>query len=803
MDRLRRLRLMNGDEITHRVRAGLRTELDRIRSHMRIGETQESHMLRILLGQRSQFKGYLQASPARRFYLPANDDARRRLRELVERNVPKWKARAVAEADRLCEHRVELLGFGEVQLGEQIDWHRDPVTGNVWPRRFWADYDLVREDPARDPKVIHEINRHQHLPRLGKAFFLTGEERYAEEALQQLSTWIDQNPTGHGVHWHSSLEISLRVLSWLWTIFFILPARCMSESVARRIGGSLFAQVDHVGRYLSEYSSPNTHLLGEAAALYIAGLLFSDLKPAAAWRRAGRAILLQELDRQVTEEGVHGELSSTYHCYSLDFYLQALCIAMHNERRWPPAAWRRVEAMAEFLMHLTRPDGSIPRIGDDDGGRALALQQTHYGCFQDALCTAAVLYGRPEFKRASGAFYEETLWLVGEKAWWLYSFLPDRPPGKLRAAYSSAGYVIQRSSWDAEASYLTFDCGGMGMLRGGHGHADALSITLFAEGKEILVDPGCGVYNGSPEWRDYFRSTRAHNTAVVDGREQSEPGGTFCWKRTAPATLTRSIAHPGLEYVEGEHSGYSLPLQKLIHRRGVLFCRPDCWVIVDRFLGEGSHRCDVLYHFPPQAHVHVDEGRISEPVGVFVDTESARLQLAFASSTQGRAEVIAGRLEPIQGWTSCRYGHGEPAPVVQYSVEERVPTVVLSIIRPLRPDEARPEREAVQLRPGQGTVACSLTRAGCEDIWIVSPAAQAITVQEYEMHGELFWIRRYPSGQHQLFALNASRFIHSGRSMLRSRETMPSVLLQWDSQGCVIEPVNEGMDEPCAAFAES
>ncbi|MCX6623973.1 MAG: hypothetical protein NTY38_23510, partial [Acidobacteria bacterium] len=142
-----------------------------------------------------------------------------------------------------------------------IDWHRDPLTGRSWERRFWADYRPVHDSGGRDPKIIHELNRHQHLPRLAKAFLLTGDERYAGEAVAQLNGWIDQNPPGHGINWQSSLEIGIRVISWLWTIFPLLSSRSFDVASAQRIGYSLFAQLEHIYRYTSLYSSPNTHLI--------------------------------------------------------------------------------------------------------------------------------------------------------------------------------------------------------------------------------------------------------------------------------------------------------------------------------------------------------------------------------------------------------------------------------------------------------------------------------------------------------------------------------------------------------------
>ena len=107
----------------------------------------------------------------------------------------------------------------------------------------------MRDSGAGDPKVIHELNRHQHLVALAKAYFLTGDERYSREAIAQMESWIDQNPPSVGINWQSSLEIAIRSISWIWAIFLLLPSEPLTDACAARIGRSLFAQIDHIDRF--------------------------------------------------------------------------------------------------------------------------------------------------------------------------------------------------------------------------------------------------------------------------------------------------------------------------------------------------------------------------------------------------------------------------------------------------------------------------------------------------------------------------------------------------------------------------
>jgi hypothetical protein len=614
MKTLSRLREMSLHEIGHRLRERLRIERERLLGHAKTPPVSLKSL-------------------AARFYLTPDP-------AFVRATFPEWVEKAVREADVLCEHRLELLGYGAVDLGSRIDWHRNPVTGVEWPRRFWADYDPVNELTYGDSKVVHELNRHQHLPRLGKAYYLTGDERYAREAIDQIESWIAQNPEGIGINWQSSLEISIRIISWFWTIYFLMPSLALTEASTCKVTQSLFAQLRHVRRYLSVYSSPNTHLIGEAAALFIGGLLL-DGTEARQWRDVGADLLAQTIRRQVLDDGVHCELSTCYHCYAADFYLQAMILARRNGFDFPPDVAKnvdkKVEQMLEFVMHVTRPDGVIPQLGDDDGGRALALDRTDYRCYLDGLCTGALLFSRPDFKWQSRTFQEETLWLLGSDAYYVFEALPSVCPEGNRCVFDAAGYTVLRTGWDPEAGHLVFDYGGLGAPTGGHGHADALSLVLFSHGRDLLMDSGTYVYNGAPEWRDYFRSTRAHNTIVADGRDQSQQAGTFQWKSRAQARALPSA----VDSVAGEHTGNSV-----IHRRKVHFGKLGECVIEDELLGQGEHVFEFFFHCP---------------CGV----------------------SLAG-MEAVEGWISPRYGSRTPANVFRRRVKTAAPFFNTTVIEPFQ-----------------------------------------------------------------------------------------------------------------------
>jgi hypothetical protein len=774
MHNLKRLGAMGPRELAHRFREKGYSELERIG----VSASPEAPV-------GLAFKNYLAGAPARRFYFSCSEG----LREFVQKSFTLWIDRAVSEAERLCRHEVELFGQRPVQLGREVDWHRDPLTGRIWERRFWTDYRPEHDSGGRDPKSIYELNRHQHLPRLAKAYLLTGDERYAREAVDQLNSWIEQNPPGLGINWQSSLEIGIRAISWLWTIFPLLPSRAFDEASAQRIGASLFAQLEHIHRYTSVFSSPNTHLIGEAAALFIGGLVFSDRKRPAAWLERGAALLAEEAEKQVLEDGVYAELSSYYHCYALDFYLQALTLAQRNQFHFPETVRHKVCGMLEFLMHLTRPDGTIPLLGDDDGGRALALEKRNYRSFNDALCLGAVLFQREDFKYQAGAFFEEALWLLGEDAWQIYGLLESKPPAGTQSFYPRAGYSIQRSGWGPLDSHLVFDCGGLGMLAGGHAHADALSVVLFSGGRELLVDPGTFVYNCAPEWRNHFRSTRAHNTVTIDDADQAVTGGTFRWGTRLSCLAARELALPAIEYVEAEHDGYLRMPEGMVHRRRLLHIRSGYWIIVDDFRGSGKHTFDFNYHFAPG--VEVSSLKHNED-GLVVRAQQAGLLLGLYASRPMRAELVRGQIAPIGGWTSSGYGEKKPSLTLRARLSGAAPAAAITFLAPFQEAFAdgslNPVVRRLKLEDGKG-IACAYEHHGFEDIVVFSAGNGEIRAAGFRMQGEFFWLRTENGNLKQVAAIRACSLSHDGRNVFQRFEPGP-----YFSQSWRFEPAALGID---------
>jgi hypothetical protein len=564
---------------------------------------------------------------------------------------------AAGRGNRLLSGVHDLLGYRGLQFDG--DWHRDPVSGRTAPRTVWCDVPYL--DPAcGDHKVIWELNRHQHWLAWGRAYWLTGDERYRAAFARELDAWLEANPPLVGVNWASMLELSFRSISWIWALHFFArddrPADPTPWTVDLLL--ALDAQLTHVEHNLSYYFSPNTHLLGEALALYVAGLALPEL--AASPRRAalGRRILLQEAARQIADDGGHCERSTHYHRYTLDFFLLALGTARAADDPAAEAFEPIVERLAEAARLLADDTGRVPHLGDDDGGMLLPIAGRSPDDWRDALATAAVLTGRDALR--IGDVPEETWWTTGQLRDHTEAAGSPPPSGALR----NTGYYVSRAPG---GHHLVVDGGPHGYRNGGHAHSDALSLTLSVRGTPLLIDPGTGCYTIDAALRDRFRSTAAHNTLILDDTPQSVGAGPFQWARTTDAVVDRWETANQFDYFSGAHDGYGTAT----HRRRVFVMHGDMVIVVDHVSGEGVHSAAVHWHLDEAWSSTVAEHTTEVAAG----HERARLVVA-----NGRLEMLKGDHTSGLGWHSPAYGCVRATTTIRVTHEGTAPFAMATVI---------------------------------------------------------------------------------------------------------------------------
>jgi hypothetical protein len=606
---------------------------------------------------------------------------RKEIALIMKRRFSNEQNALIERAHNVAQGRFDLLGRSQLSFGDPIDWRLEPESGKRTTLDHWSEIDYLNPEVAGDKKITWELNRQQHFVTLGQAYWLTGNEWFASVFVAQATSWMDSNPPGRGINWASSLEVGFRSISWLWALHMFAGSPQLTTQFVMRLLKHLIAHGRHLERYLSHYFSPNTHLTGEALALFYIGTALPELKRAERWRALGMRILREQLDIQVRADGVYFEQSSYYHRYTTDFYMHLVMLAVANGAGLPAEVEWKLSDMLDHLMWITRPDGSTPLIGDDDGGQLIKLGDRATDDFRDTLAVGAALFGRGDLKAVAGEAPAELLWLLGPDGLDRYDQISGEASNQRSRAFKSSGYFVMRDGWGEDSSSVVVDCGPHGALACGHAHADALSFEFAALGKTWLVDPGTFTYTGDSRARDEFRATEAHNTITVDGRSQSLPAGTFSWSHIAGASASGFIAGNGYDYFEGSHSGYERLADAVRHQRSILFVKADgeqggfeepspYLVVRDTLVAKKRHSYAITYHLAPGCSAIADGNRVivSEPGG-------GRLNIAVFGQSMPRASVI-------QGWVSRGYGRREPALVAHFEVDAAGPQEFASFIMP-------------------------------------------------------------------------------------------------------------------------
>jgi hypothetical protein len=575
---------------------------------------------------------------------PVAASGRAALTALVRERFPSDSSDAVDRADRIVDGRYDLLGYRQLALGHPPDWQADAVHGRHAPQGFWSGIPFL--DPASgDHKVIWEINRHQHFLALGTAFWLTGHGRYRDTFVAHLEDWLRANPPLAGINWASMLELAFRTLSWTWAVEFFATGGAGDEVpwlVDLLI--ALDRQLEHIEHNLSTYFSPNTHISGEALALYAVSRAFPELRRSTGRAAAGRALLQREARAQVKGDGGHAELSSHYHRYSTDFYLLAHLVAVQTGDGALFAAPLRAQAL--YLRTIADDRGRLPHIGDEDGGQLFRFGEAAPGDASATLGAAASLLA--DASLAVAPLSADVYWILGGE--------PRVTTPSAAAAWPSrvladSGYVVLRRR-DPDG-YLLFDAGPHGFLNGGHAHADALSVVVTAAGEPLFVDPGMPTYTMDAAARDRFRAPSMHNTLTIDGEPFARPRGPFHWQTHADAGLLAARVSGSAGFAAGMHTGYGFPLVRLVATVG-----GDGWLIVDYAALPRPARVEASWHLHPSWSAAADAS------SGFQLTHASGLRLALATTASEKTIGTApwspdyGRIEHATSLHTAEHAFG-------------------------------------------------------------------------------------------------------------------------------------------------
>lgn len=515
----------------------------------------------------------------------------------VSRSTMEERATILNAADKALEHKFNLLGSGEVHLGNIIEWSRELKTGYVWPKNTF--YRRIRQSTPKgnDIKMPWELSRCHHLLTLGEAYKMTGEEKYAHEVVDAISDWIEQNPLMYTVNWTCAMDVSIRAVNWMYALLFIEKSESFDDTFARKVYCSLYQHLFFVSKNL-EKSIPysNNHYVSDIAGLLFLGTLFKTTA-------RGRKLLsyaLKEYCRetliQVFPSGVNYERSISYHRLMTELLVYSRNMLVRTGVKLPNEVDARLSKMLEYVGQYTFANGRSPIVADNDNGRFLPFVPR-------------------DFREHGYLLNKNSLEYILANA--NITPLPVASDYSESRLYGDANIAILKRS----GKYLFVSCcdrfradEATGKYKGTHIHNDLLSFVYTDGMQEIIVDAGAYVYTSDVERHNEFRSARKHNTIIVDDEEHNflSTSSAFTMIYNADAAPLQMSHSADSDICEGSYST----------RRGGM-CQQRRFVLLDSGLEisdavrktGANHELYMSFHFAAGIEVEQKDGCVLLTVG--------------------------------------------------------------------------------------------------------------------------------------------------------------------------------------------
>ena len=568
--------------------------------------------------------------------------------------------------------RIHCFGRWSTDFGQPIDWQLHPTSGKHWPGDVHWSKSLRTAREIGDVKLTWEVARFPHAYHMARAAALAFDRNadLGSNLADQIEDFALRNPVGQGVHWYSSLEATVRLLSWLFSGHVFLSMDQWPEGMQRLLVNAALQTAMHVERYFkfAQKAAYNDHLLVEALALYLVGQLLPEHTRAVEWRQKGLDVLTEQAERQFYPDGAYLMLSHNYHRAALQVYLWAWRIHEQTGHR-PPGVWcSAMERSLDFLVaHQNPDDGRLPNYGSNDGAQFHILSTCDFTDFRPTLqaVSAAV---RGERIYGPGPWDEEMLWWFGQAA----TKLPLRCPRRKSVSFAKTGFHVLRGT--RADNFACFRCG---TVRDRFSQIDMLHLDVWWRGTNVLVDGGSYLYNGPPDWHNHFVRTASHNTVALDGRDQMLHWRRFKTLYWTQAQLLLFKDTEDWNLVEGETFGYRHVGSNCVHRRAVLFAKDNLWVVVDSLLGRGRHQARLHWLAAPLPWEYFDyEGRLT------LSTSAGPFTVSVVDEN-GRpiaGNVVVGQESSPRGWYSRYYGEKIVAPSLVIERTGDLPLTFVSIL---------------------------------------------------------------------------------------------------------------------------
>ncbi|MYL36423.1 heparinase II/III family protein [Halobacillus litoralis] len=371
---------------------------------------------------------------------------------------------------------------------------------------------------------------------------------YYEKYKYLIDNWINNNPFPYGDGWHP-YTISLRITNWISSYTTFKNKIPVDNAFDDKFHQSLFLQYEYLKKVLEKDVLGN-HYFENIKALIIGSIYFKEENV----KEKTKIKLLDQLREQILEDGMHFEFSPMYHKIILEDLIK-ITYWLKGEPIYNDLL-PYLQKMIDVTYSIEEGIGKTPSFNDSTDGISKDYMNLLYSCES------------------------------------LFSLKPNK-----KTRFEKSGiFVIEDHN-----KKLIFDTGDIcPAYLPAHAHCDALSYELSVKGKPLIVNSGTFKYEYG-KWRNYFRSTKAHNTVSIANEEQSQFWGSFRVANRIKNVGRKQFSYKDINFYVGEYTSYN----GTMHKRCIGNIDEQSVIVLDYVNKEDKENINNIIHFIPGTHINI------------------------------------------------------------------------------------------------------------------------------------------------------------------------------------------------------
>lgn len=516
-------------------------------------------------------------------------------RARIKRRFQKFR-RQVMEKAQKPEYRQYILSSAQEYM-ENL--YCLPGTGGK--KIFVGDPPKWNVRMVDDEEYLWSLNRMPELPILTEAYCITGNEAYAQKALEDLISWIfdcpcpsleSENTEELKKRFNNLVEISPWRLFEMgvrmhttWRIAYtgLIFSHSMTSERHTMIVQSMYEHALALAKVSPRIwpEANHNHFLCEMLGLLAVSADHSEWCMAPKWRSQAIAELERCCKNQFTLEGGQSEGCPGYHGETLSMLLSEAEIFQENDLEIPGWLKECIDRATIYTSWTIKPTGLMASVGDTSILQGPAKEQ-------------AIRY-----QKLFGGYghYAEILPLLN------YQTCEEKGKAGIKH-FRKLGQIVARTGWEKIDSYFMLCCNTP--VPNGHSHQDPMNFLLTLNGKDIVTDPGKYTYRECDK-RKLYKSPEYHSCLTFGHRPPFEYLTTWRYSEQK-AGHTKGVYQDAMLLAgDANHENY-FPNE---HRRLCAMIGKNLFFVVDDVVNRTRESVELSFHMD-SPNWHLKENVVSD-----------------------------------------------------------------------------------------------------------------------------------------------------------------------------------------------